>query len=390
MYPHQAERLDGALEHLGVQALVAASAANVAYVTGFRTLSRDASPATEVFAVYARTGTALVIPAIDAAALAAGDVEVDHVVCHGRFHVDVAERADPAARRAVELTAAALASPADAVASALRALGVADGAVGIDSVPLTELTARAIAERLEKAKVQSASVALAEARVVKGPYEIECLQQALWRAEESIHEVLGELNAGITEREAAAVYERAVARRGARPSATIIAFGPSSALPATSPGDRALRAGDFVRFDVGCVFKGYHAEVARMALRGEPTPLQQARYDAVEAGIDAALATIRPGAASRSVYDAAIAAVRAAGLPEFRRHHVGHGIGLDPAEPPWLAPDGPALEAGMVIRVEAPFYELGAAGIHVKETVLVNQGGAAVMNRSNRGLVVLD
>ena len=387
MYPHQAERLDGALSRLGVQAVVAASAANVAYVTGFRGLSREVY--SEVFAVYATTGTALVIPAIDAPAVAAADVEVDHVVCHGRFHVAVAERADPSARRAAELTAASLASAADAVASALRALGVADSGVGIDSAPLTESTARAIAERLETAKIQSASGALVEARAVKGPYEIECAQQALWRAEESIHEVLGELNAGITEREAAAIYERAVARRGARSSHVIIAFGSNSALPSTSPGDRALRAGDFVRFDVGCVFKGYHAEVARMAVLGEPTPRQQARYDAVEAGVDAALATIRPGAAARSVYEAAIAAVRAAGIPEFRRHHVGHGIGLDRAESPWLAPDGPALEAGMVVRVETPFYELGAAGLHVKETVLVNQGGAAVMNRSNRGLVVL-
>jgi len=90
------------------------------------------------------------------------------------------------------------------------------------------------------------------------------------------------------------------------------------------------------------------------------------------------------------VYDAAIAAVRAAGLPEFQRHHVGHGIGLDPAEPPWLSGDGPTLESGMVLRVETPYYELGAAGVHVKETVLVNRGGAAVINRSNRGLVVLE
>ena len=390
MYPHQTERLDGALARLGVQALVAASAANVAYVTGFRSPSREAYPATEVFAVYARTGSALVVPAIDAAAVAAADVEADHVVCHGRFHVDVAERADPAARRAAELMAASVTSPADAVASALRALGIADGALGLDAAPLTESTARALAERLASAKIQSASDALAGARAVKGPYEIECLQQALWRAEESIHEVLGELEAGITEREAADVYERAVARRGARPAASIIAFGSSSALPATAPGDRALRAGDLVRFDVGCVFKGYHAEVARMAVLGEPTTGQQARYDAVEAGVDGALAAIRPGAASRNVYEAAIAAVRAAGIPGFRRHHVGHGIGLEPAEPPWLAPDGPGLEAGMVLRVETPFYELGGAGLHVKETVLVNQNGAAVMNRSNRGLVVLD
>ncbi len=390
MYPHQAERLDGALARLGVQALVAASVANVAYISGFRSLSRAVYPATEVFAVYASTGTALVIPAIDAPAVAGGDVEADHVACYGRFQVEVAEGADPAARRAAELTAASAASPADALAAALRALGVAHGTIGLDAAPLTESTARAVAERLESAKIRSASSALAEARAVKGPYEIDCLQQALRLAEESIHEGLGELSAGTTEREAAGVYERALARRGARPSATIIAFGPNTALPAVAPADRALRPGDLIRFDVGCVFKGYHADVARMATLGEPTPRQQARYDAVEAGVDAALATIRPGAASRSVFEAAIAAVRAAGIPEFRRHHVGHGIGLDPAEEPWLAADGPALEAGMVVRVETPFYELGAAGLHVKETVLVNHGGAAVMNRSNRGLVVLD
>jgi Xaa-Pro dipeptidase len=390
MYPHQAERLDGALARLGVQAIVATSAANVAYVTGFRSFSREIHPATEVFAVYARIGTALVIPAIDAPGFAAGDVEADHVVCYGRFHVEVAERGDQTARRAAELMGAAAPSPADALAAALRALGVADGAIGLDSAPLTESVARAVVERLEGTKIHPASGALAEARLVKGPYEIECLQRALHIAEESIDEVLGALDAGTSERDAAAVYERALERRGARPSATIIAFGPNTALPAMSRGDRALRRGDFVRFDVGCVFKGYHADVARMAILGEPTPSQQARYDAVEAGIDAALAAIRPGAVSRSVFETAIAAVRAAGIPRFQRHHVGHGIGLEPAEPPWLAADGPALEAGMVLGLATPFYELGAAGLHVKETVLVNNGGAAVMNRSNRGLVVLE
>jgi Xaa-Pro aminopeptidase len=69
---------------------------------------------------------------------------------------------------------------------------------------------------------------------------------------------------------------------------------------------------------------------------------------------------------------------------------VGHGIGLEPAEAPWLAPGGETLEAGMVVRVETPFYELGTGAVHVKETALVTRNGAAVMNRSNRGLVVLD
>ena len=390
MYPHQAERLDGALARLGVDALVATSAANVAYLTGFRSLFREVYPATEVFAVYARSGTALVIPTIDAPAWAAGDASVTHVACYGRFHVSLAAHADASARRAAELAAAPAASAAAALASALGALGLAGGPIGLDATTLTTAGARAVTDQLTGFKLQPATDALVEARLVKGPYEIDCLQQALRLAEESIHEVLGKLAQGTTEREAAMCYESALARRSARPSATVIAFGPGAALPAAFPSDRALRPGDLVRFDVGCVFKGYHADVARTAVLGEPTPRQQQLYDAVDAGVDAALAAIRPGAAARTAYDAAIAAVRAAGLPDFQRHHVGHGIGLDPAEPPWLSSEGPTLESGMVLLVETPYYELGAAGVHVKETVLVNRGGAASMNRSNRGLVVLE
>jgi len=389
MYPHQAERLDGALARLGVDALVAASAANVAYVTGFRSLAR-AVPATS-FAVYARRGTALVIPAIDAAAVATDDVQADHIVCHGRCHVDVDPDADAAARRAAALMAAAAASPAEALVTALHALGVASGPIGLDSVMLTEATARAVAERLEGAKIRPASAALAEARLVKGPYEIDCLQHGLHIAEEAIDEVLGELVAGIAEHEAAAVYERALTRRGARPSNTLIAFGTNTALPAARPGERALRAGELIRFDVGCVFKGYHADVARMALLGAPTAEQQRRYDAIEAGVDAALATIRPGATAGAVVEAATAAVRASGIRAFRHHDAGHGIGLEPVEPPWLTPgpDGARLEAGMVLAITISTYQLGTAGVQVTETVLVNNGGAAAMNRSNRGLVLL-
>jgi Xaa-Pro aminopeptidase len=138
------------------------------------------------------------------------------------------------------------------------------------------------------------------------------------------------------------------------------------------------------------VFKGYRGDVARMAVLGEPDARAQRAYDAVEAGVQAALDSIKPGAEGGAVFDATVAAVRDAGLPEFRRHHAGHGIGLEPAEAPWLRPGGQSLEAGMVLRVEAPYYELGGFGVSVKETVLVTRGGAAAVNRSHRGLVVLD
>jgi Xaa-Pro aminopeptidase len=127
-----------------------------------------------------------------------------------------------------------------------------------------------------------------------------------------------------------------------------------------------------------------------MAVLGQPTAQQQARYDAIEVGIDSALAALRPGAMASSVFAGASAAVRAAGIPTFDCSDVGHGIGLDRAERPWLTAEGGGLEAGMVLRLDVRWYELGAAGVQVKETVLVNRDGAAVMNRSHRGLILLD
>ncbi len=387
MYPHQQERLDAALEASGADALVVTSAADVAYLTGFWSFSRGVYPA-DVAAVYSRAGTALVIPTIDAPALAAGEGAADHVACHGRFFVNLAERADAHARRAAQLAAEPAETAADALARVLEALGLRGARIGMDDGARPGTAA--IAARLSRFRLTPAAGAVARARAVKGPYEIDCLAQALRIAEESIHAVLGELKAGTTEREAVDLYERAAAARGATPYATIIAFGANAALPAAPAGERALRPGDLVRFDLGCVFKGYRGDVARMAILGEPDVRAQRAYDAVEAGVQAALDTIRPGVDGGAVFEAAVAAVRDAGLPAFQRHHVGHGIGLEPSEAPWLRPGGETLEAGMVLRAETPYYELGAFGVNVKETVLVTRGGATVVNRSHRGLVMLD
>jgi Xaa-Pro dipeptidase len=389
MYPHQSERLDAALGACGVDALVVTSPADVAYLTGFWSFSRGVYP-TDIAAVYSKAGTALVIPTIDAPAFAAGDGAADHVACHGRFFVNLAERADEHARRAAQLAAEPAETAAEALARVLEALGLRAARVGIDDAALPHASADAISTRLSRVRLTPAAGAVARARAVKGPYEIDCLAQALRIAEESIHALLGELKPGTTEREAVELYERAVAARGATPYATMIAFGANAALPAAAASERALRPGDLVRIDLGCVFKGYRGDVARMAVLGEPNPREQRAYDAVEAGVQAALDTIRPGIDGGMVFEAAVAAVREAGLPAFRRHHVGHGIGLEPAEAPWLRPGGDALEAGMVLRVEAPYYELGGFGVNVKETVLVTRGGATVVNRSHRGLVVLD
>lgn len=390
MYPHQVERLTAALEQTGADALVAASTANVAYVTGFRSLARAVDPSTEVYAVFGRTGTGLVAPADEAAAIATEGTDIDHVACYGAFHLDAASVRDAGGRRIASLLSEASPTAAEALLRVLERLGLGGGRVGLDVAGVPTTAAAALRARLADLSPVDASTALAAARAVKSPYEIEGLQRALGAAEEALDAVLGVLRPGVTEREAAALWEQEVHRRGATPGCPIVAFGEGSAVPTARPGGRSLRARDLARFEVGCAREGFHATVGRMAVMGEPAEWQQALVGAVDAALDAAIAAIRPGAAGSDVLGAAVAAARAAGLPWFDRHHVGHGVGLEAREQPWLAPDGGGLETGMVVAVETPAYVLGRAGVSLVETVLVTRIGAHSLNRSRRGLVVLD
>jgi Xaa-Pro aminopeptidase len=390
VYPHQAERLGQALEHGAFDALVATAPVNIRYTTGFASLAHATYGDMELYAVFTRRGTALVVPAIDAATAAVQSVEVEHVRTYGRF-VYAGQHADPIAARIAEWSRSPAPAALDALADALDALGVQRGRIGLDEGGLTSTQWRRVVERLKPLPVVEGSDAFAAARRIKGPWEIECLQRAVTISEEAVNAVVQILAPGISEREAALLYRREVEQRGADPYAVVLLFGERSAYPAVAPADRVLKTGELVRFDVGCVFKGYCGELGRTAVMGEPNTTQTAAHDAIRAGLEAAMEMLEPGVTAGDVFARAIEVVRGGGLPHYDRGHVGHGIGLTPWEEPTLSPaSAAALETGMVLRIETPYYEPGWGGLHVKDTVLITRRDAAVMNRSARGLVVLD
>lgn len=391
MYPHQADRLAAALEASGAVALVGTTPENVLYVSGFGSLMQAVYRGTEVYAVYSPRGTGLVVPGIDAATVADEAPAVDHVRCYGPFVYARGEAPGEAGQRIHEWTRTPAATAADALADVLVALGVASGAVAIDEDGITPPAWARLGERLAPLEVRAGAAALATARMVKGPYEVECLDRALAIGEEAVNEVVQMLEPGVTERDVARVYEEAVVRRGGRPYVTTILMGERSAYPAAPQSERPLRKGDLVRFDLGAVFKGYHSDVGRTAVMGEPDARQERAFGALQAGLEAAIDAAAPGVPAARLFDLAVAATRDHGLPDFARHHVGHGIGLEARERPLLASgDGTPLEAGMLLRVETPYYEPGWGGLHVKDTLFVIRGGARVINRSHRGLIVLD
>ena len=390
MYPHQIDRLTATLEREGLQAFIATSAENVFYMTGFRSLNHAIFRAQQ-FAVWTKQGTALVVPAVDVPHLMSEGVEVGHVGAFGGFVCSYAEGLGPDERKIRERTEPRAASPGHALATALEAVGVRDGRVGLDESNLTPAAWERLGARLAGYTVVPAAAALLTARRVKSPYEIECLGRALGIAEEALNAVLQMLEPGVTERAAATVYQAAVLERDASCTPSSISFGERTWISLAPPTARALKPGELARFDVGAIFKGYWASVARTAVMGEPSPRQLAAAEAVQAGLEAGIDAVKPGATAGHVYDAVMTATRTAGLPDFQRGHVGHAIGLEPYERPKLdAGNGTVLEAGEVLRIEVPHLEVGWAGVALRDTVLVTTTGSRVLNRSARGLVVLD
>jgi Xaa-Pro dipeptidase len=337
VYPHQTERLTEACEREGLAAVVATSAANVFYVTDFESLGHGGH-----VAVWAPGGEAVVTPAGD-------------------------------------------------MLRVLSALGVTGGRIGVDEGKLTKPGWERLRARLEGFTVVPGAAALRAARRVKSPYEIECLGRSLGIAEEALNAVLQMLEPGVTEREAAAVFRSEVLERDATSYPPSIAFGERTSLSLPRPTERALKPGDLVKLDVGTVFKGYCSSVARVAVMGEPSERQASALEAVQAGIEAGVDAVKPGANAGAIYDAVVARLRGAGLRGFQRERVGHGIGLEPCEGPTLAAgDTTALEAGEVLSIDVPHLEIGGGGVALRDTVLVTTTDSRVINRSVRGLIVLD
>ena len=375
------------LKRARLDALVATSLENVAYVTGVSQLAEFDRP--QALGIFTHSGVALVVPVSYVSTLVADRIDVDHIVCFGRADALRPEASSfPGAQLLVAEGGDGLAT---GLAVALEQLGARRGAVGLDETGLPYDAWFRVMDQMPDLKITPAAARLEEARRAKGPYEIECLSEALRITEEALDAVIQTLDRGMTERDAADQFAVEVVRRGGWPRPPRVGIGERTGIDSPRPGDVALRPGNLVRFDVGCTYKGYCSGVGRTAVLGQPSPQQESVYRSVQASLEAATAAVKAGAAAEHVYDHAAQAFRANDRPRFEREHVGQGIGLAPCERPALASGNQtALELGEVLQLEATHIEMSAVGVRATDTVLVTSAGARVLNRSHHGLIVLD
>ncbi|HYM71250.1 MAG TPA: Xaa-Pro peptidase family protein, partial [bacterium] len=274
-----------------------------------------------------------------------------------------------------------------AVATVLRDAGVRRA--GVDDGGAASLY-RGLVESLAGVDCVPAGEAWRRVRAVKEPEEIERLREAAGIVEAAMEAVWRHVRPGASEAELARLAADVMTNAGARPTLWYVGVGASSALVDRLPTDRVVARGDLVMVDFGCEHGGYYADLARTAVVGEPDPRIAGRYTAVRSAEAAAIARIRAGRAATDVFAHAIRAARSAGIPHFDRRHVGHGIGLEPYDLPILtdASEDP-LEAGTVLNVETPYYEVGFGGLQLEDTLVVTEEGVEFLSSAPRDLRVL-
>ena len=147
-------------------------------------------------------------------------------------------------------------------------------------------------------------------------------------------------------------------------------------MPHGQPGPTLIKPGDTLIVGVGAKVGGYHAESGCTFIVGEPTADQRRCLEATWACDEAAVAALRPGATCSSVNDAALAVLRDAGFGDAIRHRIGHGMGIQGHEAPWLS-DGDDVELAptMIFSNEPGIYRPGIDGYRIIDSMVVTSTG---------------
>jgi len=390
------KRLEQILADERLDAIVATSPENVTYSSGYWALSQwiRRGPQTYVLLPAAERAEPCIIASTTLLDLLVDqDVWISKVRRFGYFHVD---RADPAAFGSSEQRQDALyglpdeVDPLKALAAAITEAGFARGRIAIDELGLMPGHQQRLQQLLPEANLVDGFQLFRRIRAVKTSEEITRLRRVAEIAERSVEAALGVARQGATEEDLARAFHAQTVQEGGFPVLGCIGFGLRSAMPNVMPSMAQLRQGDVIRFDVGGRFQHYRADIARIATLGPPPPKVAQYYGALHRGVLRACELIKPGVRAADVFVACVETVRREGIPHYARSHVGHGIGIDGYDVPDIAPNSPhVFEAGMVLCVETPYYELGWCGLQVEDMVVVRDDGIERLMTTDGSLMVV-
>jgi Xaa-Pro dipeptidase len=253
-------------------------------------------------------------------------------------------------------------------------------------------TAYATAARLRAAtsvEERDATSVFDALRTVKSVQEQALIRDAARRTSLAIAATHKRLARGVTEREVATWLEQEFQKQGVS-GGGLVQFGPSAALPHGGPGDRRLAAGDVVLIDAGCKVRGYTSDVTRTICFGPASDELRKVYATVDRAQRAGIDALQAGASGEDVDRAARKVIEDGGYGAFFTHRLGHGLGMDGHEQPYLVRGNRTpIAAGNTVTIEPGIYLPGKLGVRIEDDYAAASGTAPVSLSTRPGEMVV-
>ncbi|MCS7104516.1 MAG: Xaa-Pro peptidase family protein [Thermofilaceae archaeon] len=220
-------------------------------------------------------------------------------------------------------------------------------------------------------------------RRAKNPSELEAIKKAVNVAEEAMKRALNILEKGITESEVAAEILSFILRSGAQQSfQPIVAFGEHAAHPHAKPGLRRLERGNLVKIDLGARIEGYCSDLTRTVVFDRKNDLYKTLLAVVNEAQEHAISLMKPGVPARAVHMAAYDILKKKDLAKFFNHGLGHGVGIDVHEEPYLSAESEnKLSPGDVVTVEPGVYIYRTGGVRIEDMVFIGEDSPLILTK---------
>ncbi len=374
-------------ERENIDLIIAATKENCRYFTGFSPVIKTLNPyhgqAYAVLHYEHPEEVSIVHSAGEADQILDADVPVRYVETYGVFYREYDGTADLTHQERVlqhyNSAGSSSSSPSEALKRLIQKIAQAGSLrkIGYDEDGMPGKTLSELQHAFPDVEWRCISQVIRGVRRQKTVFEVEMLTRSACINEAAVHEAVKRVQLGTSEAEVSLWFNQALVSQGAHPSLTMIKAGRAAVGgQRRQSSDIFLHPGDILWFDSDAIFEGFWSDIARVYAIEKVSPLLLRRYQALRNGMLAAYSFIRPGVTGRQVFAHVMEIVHRSGFTEYRRHHVGHAIGLEPYELPILSPsDDNVIEEGMILSVETPYYEFGVGALHIEDPLLVDATG---------------
>jgi len=271
--------------------------------------------------------------------------------------------------------------PYQLVADGLRERGITTGVLGIEE-KTQFVFSDGIARHLPAMQIASATPVTAGCRMIKSEHELALMRLASKVSITAYEAAYNAMHDGMTQDEFSSLVETAHGRLGFKGGADI-QVGAYSAAPHGSIAPQKITQGQIVLMDGGCTVEGYASDISRTFVLGKASDKMKQIFDIVYRAQSAALSTARPGLPCEAVDTAARKVIIGAGYgPGFKyfTHRLGHGMGLDGHEWPYLVPGNTLpLQANMTFSDEPGIYLPGEFGVRIEDDMHITSNGAELL-----------